>query len=126
MIAFLSLLPVPRSLLALVLVGAVVRLAAAQPPIESSLGHAPVPAIVAMSGPEPPAPDPDFYRWALTQGGLTLVCLVLVGALYRELTAVKNDKKLLIDLVEKNTLAHAAGADANNRLARALEHKGVF
>jgi hypothetical protein len=114
--------PPLSSLLALLLASAVVSLAAAQPPIESSIGRPPVPPVVAMSAQTGSVlEDADTWRWTVTQGGLTLVCLVLVAVLYRELRAAKDDRTLLVTLVEKNTVAQTAAAEANNRLARALE-----
>jgi hypothetical protein len=114
-----------RFLLAGVLSGAVVTLAAAQPPIESALGHEPVPAVVAMQGPVGLTEDPDFYRWAVTQGGLTVVCLVLIAMLAREAKATAADKAVLVGLVEKNAAAATAAAEASHRLARAIEARGT-
>jgi hypothetical protein len=109
-----------------VLTTAVVSLAAAQPPMEASIGTLPTPAIVGMSGPGAPDSEQlDFYRWALQQGGLTVVSLVLIAMLYRELRMSAGDKKLLMDLVEKAATAHAEASANAERLARAIELRGL-
>lgn len=108
-----------------VLGASIVSLAAAQPPAEAAIGHLPVPPMVAMSGSLEDNGNPEFYKWALQQGGLTVVCLLLVAALYKELRDGRGDKKLLMDLVEKAATAHAESAANAERLARAIEMRGL-
>jgi hypothetical protein len=117
-----------------VLVVATVCLGFAQP-IESSLGQLPTPAAVGLTGPtepgvtktEGPMGETEFVKYAFAQGGVTLVALIAFYFYRRDFLVktadVAADKQILINLVERNTLAHATSAEANNRLARVLERK---
>ena len=115
---------------ALLFAGALLALALSQP-VESSLGQLPTPPVVAMSG-EAPDPgtserpmDEQLFKYALTQGGLTIVCLVLFWWIQREhkrQDAAKDERQqILIGLVEKNTTALVQSTENSARLARAIE-----
>jgi hypothetical protein len=120
-------------LITLLLVFATIGLGASAPPVESSLGQTPTPPVVAMTGApgtggdeESPAVEPTtLIELAFKQGGLTLVCLVLIGVLYRELRTAKEDKKILLDAIDHNSAALTKASEAHHRLARALEMKGT-
>lgn len=108
---------------------ALVSSLALQPPPESSLGHTPTPPVVGMTGgtgAETEAmPETTLLKYAITQGGLALVLLVVFWSYRRDLARIelRDQEKLQIvtTLVEKNTAA-LVNADATNaRLARAIE-----
>lgn len=69
--------------------------------------------------------DEQLFKYALTQGGLTIVCLVLFWWIQREhkrQDAAKDERmQILVDLVEKNTAALVAAESTNARLSRAIE-----
>jgi hypothetical protein len=65
-------------------------------------------------------PDYEMIRYGITQGGLTIVCLV-VFAFYRrdflrKLHEEKSDKAILIGIIEKHAKATARLAAAAERL----------
>lgn len=87
----------------------------------------------APSGPFPSGSmEPDFWRWAIIQGGL-LVALLIVLWSYRKdlvgaLAAERERATVLIELVRSSTAANEKSAAASeatekavHRLARALE-----
>lgn len=85
---------------------------------------------------EPVSGDVDLTKYAITQGGLLAVVLVLLFFYRRDFMRVqqRDDEKIsiLTDLVEKNTTALsgsssqlAANEKATHRLARALENVGA-
>ena len=75
-------------------------------------------------------PEEQLFKYALTQGGLTIVCLVLFWWITREhkrQDAVKDERQqILISLVEKNITALVNSEQTNARLARALEARIVL
>ncbi len=107
---------------------------ALQPPMVSSLGTFPTPLVVGMTGPEgtsaegPPSMPTetiDIWKWGFTQGGLTIVVLVLFWYITREsarkLKEKADDKAILVGLVERNAVALEKSVETNARIARALE-----
>lgn len=105
-----------------------------QPSIESSQGTIPIPPVVGMTGgtgTEAAAVDETtLIKYAVTQGGLALVLLVVFWSYRRDLSRieVRDQEKLQIVtfLVEKNTAALVNAEATNARLARAVEaHKLV-
>lgn len=77
--------------------------------------------------------DVDLFRYAMTQGGLLVVVLVLLWSYRKDLKAsnAKQDERIevLTNLVATNTAAMtraAAASEANekaaHRLSRALDH----
>lgn len=124
---------------AIVLVAIVCSLAL-QPPIVSNLGTQPTPPVVGMSGPTgaeaaPVLTEPnlDLWKYAITQGGLTTVCLVLIGWIIRELKQ-RYDRSIealttVVALVEKTTTAVVSMQGSlsnvqasNERIASGLEN----
>lgn len=65
----------------------------------------------------------EIWKYALTQGGLTIVCLVLFWWITRKAKDDGDDKKILIGLVDKNTTALTTMDQTCQRLARALEDR---
>jgi hypothetical protein len=111
---------------------------AMQPPMESSLGRFPLPPVIGMRGPfasgDPQAEkgtgmfDLEFLKYGITQGGLTIVCLV-VFAFYRrdflrKIKDAQGDKAILIDLVQKNTRAYGRLVTALDRRHLVAEESG--
>lgn len=108
-----------------------------QPSYESSLGHQPLPPVVGMSGGSTaaeasPVDDPSLVKYAITQGGLAIVLLIVFWAYRRDLARIelRDQEKLqvVVALVEKNTAAHAevktaivVAEQTSARLARAIE-----
>src|SRR4051794_31956793 len=95
-----------------------------QPPIEPSIGRAPVPPIVGMKG-ETDAAHPaegsrsmefELWKYAVTQGGLTIVCIVVFFYARRDYTRRgqedREDKQLLVGLIEKNITAMTSLKDS--------------
>jgi hypothetical protein len=120
----------------LILALALVATVAMQPPPESSLGSTPIPPVVGMSGgtgpgqEAVPVEDISLVKYAVTQGGLALVLLVVFWSYRRDLSRIeaRDQEKLQIVtvLVEKNTAALVNAEATNARLARAVEaHKLV-
>jgi hypothetical protein len=100
------------------------------PPVSSELlsGLSPSPPAAAQgTGGEasPRMPDVELWKFALTQGGLTVVCLVLFWYIQRDATRKAKEadevKVILVGLVEKNTTALVQSQQTNARIARALE-----
>ncbi|HVL65714.1 MAG TPA: hypothetical protein VM364_00500 [Vicinamibacterales bacterium] len=113
---------------ALLFAGALLGLAFSQPAASSA--QIPAAAVTpaaedgrttASGGPM----DEQLFKYALTQGGLTIVCLVLFWWIQREhrrQDAAKDERmQILVVLVEKNTAALTASEATNARLARAIE-----
>lgn len=102
-------------------------------PVLSSQPAAPPVAAAAPQGTgaetSRPMDNLEFWKYALTQGGLTIVCLVLFWWITRDLKrreAVKDeDKQILIGLVDKNTVALTTMDQTCQRLARELEARRV-
>jgi hypothetical protein len=105
-----------------------------QPPVESDLGQLPLPAAVGMNGEIPadtpaesqsPVPNVELSKYAVTQGGLAVVCLVMF--FYNRRDYIKrarderNEKQLLVELVQQNTVALTTQTETTSRVARALE-----
>lgn len=115
------------SLLTLVLLG----LACSQPVASQSLPAAAAVAHQAavQASAEGGLDMEQLVKYALTQGGLTVVCLVLFWWIQREhqrqQSAKDERQQILTTLVEKNTTALVLSAETNARLARAIEHRGV-
>ena len=69
--------------------------------------------------------EPDLLRYAITQGGLLAVVLVLLWSYRRDFLRIqqKDDDKiaLLTTLVADNTVATTRTAEATHRLAKAVE-----
>lgn len=113
----------------LLLVAVVVLSSLALQPAESSLGSLPAPAVVGMSGGTAPETEPvaetTLLKYAVTQGGLAIVLLVVFWSYRRDLARieVRDQEKLQIvtTLVEKNTAALVNSEATNARLARAVE-----
>ncbi len=107
---------------------ATLSLALLQPPAVASLGQ---PAPTGMSGTLATQPSGDgmlsidMLKYGLTQGGLTLVLLVVFWSYRRDLGRIeqRDQEKLAIvtALVEKNTAALVTSEQTNERLARAVE-----
>jgi hypothetical protein len=127
---------VTRALLGVFVVATLSLGFAVQPPIESSLGTFPTPPAVGMTASVEPGPhtldgepmgETDLFKYAFTQGGVTLVALFALYFYRRDFLSKTSDnngdKQILIDLVERNTTAAVTSAEANNRLARVLERK---
>ncbi|HEX4346391.1 MAG TPA: hypothetical protein VHZ73_02400 [Vicinamibacterales bacterium] len=66
-------------------------------------------------------PDMDFTRYAMTQGGLLVVVLVLLWGIRRELTGKDSQITVLTQLVKDSTQAQTSTADALDRVSRAVE-----
>lgn len=122
---------------------------ALQPPLESSLGESPPPPVVGMTGGTAGTgteggAQMDWMKlgqFAITQGGLAVVLLVVIWSYRRDFerllsrkdeeaardrAAAAEDRRALIILVEKNTTALVHADQTNARLARAVEaHKLV-
>jgi hypothetical protein len=65
------------------------------------------------------ATDMDFFRWAVTQGGLVVVVLVIFWSYRRDLAGLLKEEqqrtRVLTDLVERNTVALTRLVDAVDR-----------
>lgn len=135
--------------LAWAIAGSSIALSAQVP--EPSLGVLPTPPVVGMTDAQQGHENPggmeqvELYRWATTQGGLTLVCLVLVFFLQRELkrreedvradatrreeemrareSALERDKAILIAVIQQNTVAYTEAAAEIARQSRARERR---
>lgn len=72
-----------------------------------------------VSAPQSTASEPEFLKWALTQGGLVIVVLIIGWSYRRDLVWVAKQEeekaKILTDLVEKST---AAMTKASESIAR--------
>lgn len=72
--------------------------------------------------------DLEVWKYAVTQGGLTIVCIVMFIYARRDYAKRaredRAEKHLLIDMVEKNTAAATSQVESNHRVARALEMLG--
>lgn len=72
-----------------------------------------------------PASDAELVRYAITQGGLLAVVLVLLWSYRRDTLSVlkeqENRLQILTDLVSSATEALTKSADATDRMARAVE-----
>lgn len=66
-------------------------------------------------------PDTDFTRYAMTQGGLLVVVLVLLWGIRREMLGKDNQIAELTGLVKESTEAQTKATDALERLSRAVE-----
>lgn len=75
---------------------------------------------------EPVMSDTDLGRYAITQGGLLFVVLVLLWSYRRDnLGALKEREdqiRVMADMVSKSTEALTKSADASERMARAVEN----
>lgn len=91
-----------------------------------------IPAMLLFALAEPTAADGEFIRYAITQGGLLAVVLVLLWYIRQQHTATVDDKDRQINekdnrldvittLVSNNTIAMTKSADAINTLARTVE-----
>ena len=114
---------------ALLFTGALLGLAFSQT-VETSYGQMPAPhaatSVESQGTTKSGAPmDEQLFKYALTQGGLTIVCLVLFWWIQREhkrQDAAKDERmQILVDLVSKNTAALVAAEGTNARLSRAIE-----
>lgn len=113
---------------ALLFAGALLCLGTTQP-IESALHVAAAAATSAQAsetgGGGLSMPEETLIKYAMTQGGLTIVCLVLFWWIQREhkrQDAFKDDRQqILIALVEKNIAALSNSEATNARLSRAIE-----
>lgn len=107
---------------------------AMQPPMESSLGRAPAPPVVGMhgsvdtgdpTGKGAPAMNEELFKYAVTQGGLVVVCLVMFYVTRRDnakkAAEDKDVKEILVAIVKENTQALTANSVTTERLARAVE-----
>lgn len=74
---------------------------------------------------EPLTNDTELMRYAITQGGLLFVVLVLLWSYRRDnLGALKEREdqiKVMADMVSQSTAALTKSADASDRMARAVE-----
>jgi hypothetical protein len=74
----------------------------------------------------PPTGDFDVVRYAITQGGLLAVVLVLLWTYRRDLMRQMSDKNdriaVMTDIVQAATTALTRYADACDRMARAVEN----
>lgn len=68
----------------------------------------------------------DLMRYAITQGGLLAVVLVLLWSYRKDTLSVLHEQedrlKVLTDLVTQSTGALMKSADASERMARAVEN----
>jgi len=101
-----------------------------------SIGGALLTASVVLAGTEPHASESgaqlDLIKWAVTQGGLVLVTLVILWSYrkdFRTVLMMKDEQakiliareQVLIDLIGKVTTAMTINADASQMLTRAIE-----
>jgi hypothetical protein len=70
---------------------------------------------------EPMTADPDLTRYALTQGGLLIVVLVLLWSNRKESSRKDDRIEVLTTLVADTTAAVTKGTETTERLARAVE-----
>lgn len=74
---------------------------------------------------EPLAGDPDLGRYAITQGGLLAVVIVLMWSYRRDalgqLKAKDEQLSVMTSLVSNATVALTRSAEAGERMARAME-----
>ncbi len=84
--------------------------------------------IVVAAALEPTISDLDMplSRYALTQGGLLAVVLVLLWTMRKDYQRVLTDRadqlEIMTDLVKASTMALTRSADATDRMARAVEN----
>ena len=87
-------------------------------------------AVLMMAAFDPamsqPTGDFDVVRYAITQGGLLAVVLVLLWTYRRDLMRQLSEKddrlKVMTELVQGATTALTRSADACDRMARAVEN----
>jgi hypothetical protein len=69
--------------------------------------------------------EPDVLRYAITQGGLFAVVLVLLWSIRRDYDRLKDGQteriSVLTDLVQQSTAAQTKSAESQASMARALE-----
>lgn len=74
----------------------------------------------------PPTHEIEFYKWALTQGGLVLVCLVLLWMYRKDLASViaKSDEKIiaLTNLIAATTAAVERQTAQSKATEKSLDH----
>jgi hypothetical protein len=119
----------------LVLLLAVLASVALQPPAESSLGTMPTPPVVGIAGATgaevaPAVDETSLVKYAITQGGLAVVLLIVFWSYRRDLGRIelRDQEKLqiVVTLVEKNTAAQVTLEQTSARLARAIETQRVL
>lgn len=71
---------------------------------------------------EPFSADADLTRYAVTQGGLLIVVLVLLWSIRNDSKRKDERLEVMIDLVAASTAALTRSADTGERLARAVEN----
>lgn len=73
-----------------------------------------------------PGDDYSLVKYAITQGGLVLVVIVLLWSYRRDFTRVLGEQQdrlaVMTELVQLSTTALTRSADASDRMARAVEN----
>ncbi len=83
---------------------------------------------LAALEPVMPLPGDDFslLKYAITQGGLVLVVIVLLWSYRRDFTRVLTEQQdrlsVMTNIVQVSTAALTRSADASERMARAVEN----
>jgi hypothetical protein len=66
--------------------------------------------------------DPDLVRYAVTQGGLLAVVLILLWSMHRDSSRKDERLEVMTDLVAQSTAATARATEVLERLARSVEN----
>lgn len=82
-------------------------------------------SLMVAAAVEPVVSDTDLPRYALTQGGLLAVVLVLLWSYRKDLNGVIREHEsahaTMTELVQDSTAANVKTAEALERMARAIE-----
>lgn len=85
--------------------------------------------LVLATAVEPVANDSDLLRYAMTQGGLLAVVLILLWSYRKDMIGKLTDRDdhlvVMTAIVSKSTEAQLKSAEAVERMARALEIMNV-